>query len=719
VLQLLEDNLGSSPQSLGDARREGPEELAERHERVLVATCSAALALVRMATEAAPGPGPGAGAPQADADAAPRRELLDGVRALLGGPAFARWTLQSKAARVRRSAYYLVAGVARAAPALLDAAALAAAVLGAVGDKDSGNHPAMWDMLLSFGKAHPAAWDSVDLSKAFLPRLWALLRHACYGSAPASYPAVLPLLTVLPPARVTPQLLETLLASVWEGLHAAPADAGQDAAAACLEECALYAVLRAERLAPGGPELFCDALLGAALAPGVLPAAIAPGGSGDTRLARSVLGGLVRKLSGYRRQNAAAAWKLDAVLRLAGQHFAAAAQASLGGGEDGGGAAALQAVGEVAAELAAAEGAGAAAGSVGGLVGRPLMAALLPAVRAASAPPAASSLLAALMQLFPGQLALAPEQEESGAGAGASSAGTSAAALQRSASATIDSVVERLAGAQLDEAALGASCDLLVSCLPQAAHPAAQLAAALRALLSGRGPAAAAVLAERLVSASGPVSLADCLSAELDALCGELCAGIASAAAAAPADVRLAELLLAGDDAQSLLTEAGQADALRALARRPGGPGALQIARRALASPAVGAGLEVAQLRVDMAASSFGVLLEESHAAAALEVGPGAGSEGDESEEEREHSELYGCAQPVDAAWMTGPVAQCAQCWPRVPDHELTPLFRHVSAGWLWPSGTSPGRSPACCSAPPPRRRPPLRAAWRRRCAPT
>ncbi len=71
-------------------------------------------------------------------------------------------------------------------------------VLGALSDKDPSNHSSTWDAILSFAKAYPQAWDHINMAKAFLPRLWALLRHACYGSAESSLAAVLPLITLLP-----------------------------------------------------------------------------------------------------------------------------------------------------------------------------------------------------------------------------------------------------------------------------------------------------------------------------------------------------------------------------------------------------------------------------------------------------------------------------------------------------------------------------------------
>ena len=56
---------------------------------------------------------------------------------------------------------------------------IAPQVLGFVDEKDAAVHPAMWDMLLSFGRAYPEAWAAINVRKVVLPRLMALLRYDC------------------------------------------------------------------------------------------------------------------------------------------------------------------------------------------------------------------------------------------------------------------------------------------------------------------------------------------------------------------------------------------------------------------------------------------------------------------------------------------------------------------------------------------------------------
>ena len=64
------------------------------------------------------------------------------------------------------------------APQLLEKhmQAAAALVLGAFQEQHPGAHPNMWEMVLAFVKAYPSAWHAVDMRKAVLPRLLALLR---------------------------------------------------------------------------------------------------------------------------------------------------------------------------------------------------------------------------------------------------------------------------------------------------------------------------------------------------------------------------------------------------------------------------------------------------------------------------------------------------------------------------------------------------------------
>lgn len=169
VLQLLADNLASTPSTLGDAKKESVEELQDRHERVLAATCAALASLLDLA-EGGDGSGSGGSGGGGDQGAdAPRlaaeQELLDGIGAQLQQPAFCKAVLQSKAAPVRRQAYLLVAATATRRPTLLAPAVptAAPAVLGALGDKEPSTHEALWAMLLAYARAFPDSWRHINM----------------------------------------------------------------------------------------------------------------------------------------------------------------------------------------------------------------------------------------------------------------------------------------------------------------------------------------------------------------------------------------------------------------------------------------------------------------------------------------------------------------------------------------------------------------------------
>jgi hypothetical protein len=626
VLRLLEENLAATPQALGDARRECPEELAERYARVLAATCGAAAALARLAADAA-----------SPADA----ELAAGVRALLAAPAFTRGALGSKVAAVRRAGYDAVAAVARAAPALLDAAALAAPVAGAVGERDAASHAAMWGALLSFFRAAPDAWARVNLQKAFFPRLWALLRHGCHGSAQASFPALLPLLALLPAEALGAPLFEAALRAMWEGLASQPAGADRDAAAAALQECLLFALQRGPGAGAGNAaRAVWEEVLRVALPGTVVPAAA--GGGELAPAARGVLVGAAGRLA---EQRDAPAWRLDALLRLVGDGAASAVRVELAA--EAPAAAPFDAAAALATELLAS--AGSAAARVGEFVARPLAAAVLPAVRAGGAPAAASSLLAALLAAFPDEAAGAAGD----AGASSAPAALAALRLHESASFTMASVLAQLENARGDAAQLAASCDLLAALLPQAADPAGELADALRRVLAGCGAAAAAALVDRVCSSSA-LPLPNWRSAALDALVAELC-GDAEALAADAARARLAACLLSC----RLLTAAGEAAALRALAEQlhEGGGDAAHAAALSVGAGALAAGVEegpdAAAARLDLLSAAFEVMACEAAASAALDAEL-AGSDA-ESDAGAEPGKLQAAAL---AAWRAAAPAE-------------------------------------------------------------
>ncbi|GAB4820968.1 hypothetical protein N2152v2_008014 [Parachlorella kessleri] len=702
LLQLLKDNLSSTPQSLGDPKKEAPEDLQERHERVLAATCAAAGALVDLfapaPTQVSVGdptsdeairpdslapvdssvgsaglePGNtdgGVGSKDNGARVASGEEaFLEGLGALLRQPALSKGVLQSKAPGVRRAGYSLVAVVARRCPGLLQDYITEGApvVLGALSDKDPSNHSSTWDAILSFAKAYPQAWDHINMAKAFLPRLWALLRHACYGSAESSLAAVLPLITLLPKEVLgpSPMFFTSLLTSVWDGLEASSDGGARKAAADCFKECLVYALLKAELLTQGSvappadssttsgsssvdyqlpsrAQQFCREILDAVLPQTVLPAATALGGdAGLAELALGALCGPVATLAGTAGPATPAGAppaKLRLLLQVVGGYLTSAAKRSVAlqqGQQQQGqqeqelhrqiqdrqegrvperAAVAFERVTGLVTALA--DAAGSQQVDVGNEVCRPLIAMLLPEVRNGSVQPAAASLLATLLKRFPQHAAAVPAMGAEGAAAGdetlaaASSAGAaaegslvgemSALRLHQSASFTIESLLRRCVShdAAHDEAALAASCDLLLSCLGQVADPGRKFGEVLLQLWSPASEAgtsaaggsggsaapqlgAALMLVKHLVAGGhAGLSVAECRLGALDQAAILMAAALTaqqqqrrsgpavehSSLTSIDKTAELLALLLVGDDSSPLLSASAQAKVLAQL----------------------------------------------------------------------------------------------------------------------------------------------------------
>ncbi len=274
-----------------------------------------------------------------------------------------------------------------------------------------------------------------------------------------------------------PTFFTSLLEATWQGLSSLPATAkqGRQAAAQAFQDCLLYALLKANQLAAvnGGAEAtgpaaekvddgeaagqkYCSDLLQQALPAQLMPAVLgAPAEQAQAAEAAAVLAGVAGKL-GQPSASSSSRQRLEQLLSVVGSCTAAAVREALHGSEqqaaEGSG---TSGVFDLAAGLVAALHAAAGPGShavLGSAVARPLVALLLPEVRGGDAPPAASSLLAALLKSFPQHAAAdaagataAPAAAAAGEGAAGSVAATTdefaALRLHQSATFTIDSVL--------------------------------------------------------------------------------------------------------------------------------------------------------------------------------------------------------------------------------------------------------------------------------------
>jgi hypothetical protein len=152
---------------------------------------------------------------------------------------------------VRGAAYQMLRALCESAPACVaeNLTAVAPLVLGSLAEREPGVHRAMWDMLLSFARRFPQGWGAVNARKAVLPGLWALLKHAAYGSAEASYPCLLVLVSLLPPGVVGegPGFWRELFGALWGGRDACVTDAEWRALLRAWRECLVYVVMHADK----------------------------------------------------------------------------------------------------------------------------------------------------------------------------------------------------------------------------------------------------------------------------------------------------------------------------------------------------------------------------------------------------------------------------------------------------------------------------------------
>jgi hypothetical protein len=106
---------------------------------------------------------------------------------------------------VRRAAYLTILSLCKHANPIISAKEdhFGKAIFGAVGEKSPANAEDMWNALLTFLQTCPSVWHATPnfakfAASAAFPRLFSQIRHGFHGSALASFPTLLPLLSLIP-----------------------------------------------------------------------------------------------------------------------------------------------------------------------------------------------------------------------------------------------------------------------------------------------------------------------------------------------------------------------------------------------------------------------------------------------------------------------------------------------------------------------------------------
>lgn len=222
IIHLLQDHMHSSPQSLGDATREGKDEMIDRHERTLGATCKALIDLIEIDDI----------------------WFFEAVLSVIQDASFPKNMIQSKYAVVRMEAYRVVQSLKGPIPESL-MQHVSPAILGSLAEHFLPNQEDMLLAVIQFSKRFPSCWEHINIRKAFLPKLWALIQRARYTS-PDLLRYVLPLIDLLPDDILAQpaQVYSSLMMSVWEGLRNTKEETTLLALSECASECTVYFIKR-------------------------------------------------------------------------------------------------------------------------------------------------------------------------------------------------------------------------------------------------------------------------------------------------------------------------------------------------------------------------------------------------------------------------------------------------------------------------------------------
>lgn len=277
---------------VGDPKRDSPEELEDRHERAVSSSLLALAALLDLLTSAQSSPDFKSSLPAIDATLIEmERFVMDHA---LGH--ILKTLIKSKSRLIRSSAYSFLGALAAKRPSVfdlsLDDASLS--ILGSFQESDPLNHGAMWNMILSFANTFPDCWTRCNFKKAVLPRLKALIRHNFHGSSSTSFPALLPLFSLMSKCSglmgPSIELSLALLDSSWEGAMLESTQVAHPPAALAYQECLSWLLIHSHQLSqPADDQLhsdefesdFCRQLVSSTLTRTIAPLALMLESDGD------------------------------------------------------------------------------------------------------------------------------------------------------------------------------------------------------------------------------------------------------------------------------------------------------------------------------------------------------------------------------------------------------------------------------------------------------
>ncbi|GAM27077.1 hypothetical protein SAMD00019534_102520 [Acytostelium subglobosum LB1] len=200
ALQYLTENLQETTGTLGDGKSVPPEVLQDRYDRCISNSLLAIEYLIENSTSMSTSADDQSSSSSSSSTTTTTQSINQDIYQETLEKQFFSF-LSSKSAYIRKTCYRLITTIINRVPNFSDnnLKDFSTKILGLFSEKDPSTHLFMWDAIISFLKKYKEkAWEGVDARKHVLPRFWAFLRTACYGSYEISYPMVLPFLSFIP-----------------------------------------------------------------------------------------------------------------------------------------------------------------------------------------------------------------------------------------------------------------------------------------------------------------------------------------------------------------------------------------------------------------------------------------------------------------------------------------------------------------------------------------
>ncbi|KAL3829039.1 hypothetical protein ACJIZ3_017841 [Penstemon smallii] len=261
IFTYIEENLKLTPQSLSD-KATASDELEEMHQQVLSSSLLSLAALLDVfLSEHSVRPDSENLTGESKHAAKARKIAVSTAEKLFSAHKYFIDFLKSQSPVIRSAAYSVVRSCIKNISHAInegDMKVLAAAILGSFQEKNPACHSSMWDTVLLFTKRFPESWNTVNVQKTILSRLWNFLKNGCFGSQQVSYPALVMFLETVPPKAIAgDKFFLDFFKNLWAGRNLSySTNADRLSFFLAVEECFLWGLRNASRYCDGAGGIY-------------------------------------------------------------------------------------------------------------------------------------------------------------------------------------------------------------------------------------------------------------------------------------------------------------------------------------------------------------------------------------------------------------------------------------------------------------------------------